>query len=1204
MNRQSKQSTDLRAQFLKRSFLTIGIMGLFILAGFSIFNYTSGRMTEMWINVAFLLLVAVAILTLRFNIKGVGVYRIICVGTGVGLYSLVLLGPRASYFLLVLPLVMFFFLGPREGMIWSTCFLFGVTALLFASEFLGSQAYPTEQAVRLLCCFLFVMFFGWNQATSHERFSSILMTKNEQLQDEQKQLKDALDRVRTTESRLEQINVKLREKTRLMETVFDNMDEGIVVVDVTGRQLLYNPSAKRISGKGMTTSQASQWAEIYGLYYPDQETLVPVDQNPLVRAMRGESVDGFEAFVRNEKRPEGGHVSGDARPLRSDENGEVEAAVLIFRDITRHKQTEERLEQTITELRDRTQLMETVFDSMSEGVVVGDPTGHLLFFNPSAERIMGMGAMDTPTDRWAETYGIFYPDGESTVPFDELPLARSLRGEATDGFEAFVRNAKRPDGVHVSGTGRPIRNRETDEVEAGVVVFRDITRQKETEARLEKTINEMRDQSQLMEAMFNSVSDGVVVTDTQGGFLFVNPIAEHIVGMGATEGPANQWSETYGTFYPDGKSLFPSDELPLAHAMRGESVNDVELLIRNQERPEGVYISVNARPLRDDAGALQGGMIVLRDITKLKETETELKQTVASLREQSQLMEIVFNSISDGVMAADENGEYLVFNSSVKRITGISPETKLSQLPEKYGLFLPDRKTPFPVDKLPLRNAIRGESTDGIDMFICNQEKPEGVYVSVSGRPLRDDSGATKGGVITFRDVTAIKEAESRLQLTAKRLQTQTHAMETIFNSISDGVVAADENGNFTIFNPSAERIVGFGNTETSPDEWSDLYGIFYPDRVTPVPTEELPLVLALNGRPSDEMEMFIRNPRVPDGVYISVSGRPLRDDSGQAKGGVIVFRDVTARMLAEEALTQAFAHGRLEVVDTILHNIGNAINSVTIGVGTLREQMSQNELARRFEALAKAVEAHRDDWIPYLQSDPQGRQVLPFILALAKDFTEEKARMKKTLDRVENRVAHIVDIVRTQKSFESAAMSRKDINLHKAVTDAVKLLQDSLAKRDIQIEIDVKHAPKEIRIQESKFHQMLVNLIKNSVEAIDDLAASNGRKGRSCIKIRSYVQGEFLVLEVMDNGIGMEGNISKIIFSAGYTTKKTGSGLGLHSTANFVIGSGGQIQPFSDGIGKGTTMRVKLRLSSVLPQTNHETRKLRNASPPPDADS
>ena len=50
-------------------------------------------------------------------------------------------------------------------------------------------------------------------------------------------------------------------------------------------------------------------------------------------------------------------------------------------------------------------------------------------------------------------------------------------------------------------------------------------------------------------------------------------------------------------------------------------------------------------------------------------------------------------------------------------------------------------------------------------------------------------------------------------------------------------------------------------------------------------------------------------------------------------------------------------------------------------------------------------------------------------------------------------------------------------------------------------------------------------------------------------------------------------------MFNAGYTTKKNGSGLGLHSAANFVIGSGGSIRPLSDGIGHGTTMRVTLRL-------------------------
>ena len=446
--------------------------------------------------------------------------------------------------------------------------------------------------------------------------------------------------------------------------------------------------------------------------------------------------------------------------------------------------------------------------------------------------------------------------------------------------------------------------------------------------------------------------------------------------------------------------------------------------------------------------------------------------------------------------------------------------------------------------------------------------------------------------MIVFRDITKAKEDEAQLERTIAELRSQTHAMETVFNSISDGVVVADENGDFTIFNPSAERIIGIGLTETGPAEWASRYGIFFPDRETSIPTEELPLVRAIRGEASDEVEMFVRNARVPEGVYISTSGRPLRDDSGVTKGGVIVFRDVTERMLAEEALAQAFAQGKLEIVDTILHNIGNAISSVTIGVGTIREQVMENELVRRLGALAETVEAHRDDLIPYLQTDPKGRQVIPFLLALSQDFAQQNAQLQKTVERVEKRVEHIVDIIRTQRSFESEAAAQKDINLQKAVADAFKLLQDSLAKRKIRIEIDVKNAPKEIRIQESKFHQMLVNLIKNSIEALDEHAQSNGFKGRPCIKIRSYVQGEFLVLEVTDNGIGIEGKNSKIIFSAGYTTKKTGSGMGLHSAANFVVGTGGQIQPFSEGSGKGTTMRVKLRFSSVAVEHRSEARR------------
>ena len=110
----------------------------------------------------------------------------------------------------------------------------------------------------------------------------------------------------------------------------------------------------------------------------------------------------------------------------------------------------------------------------------------------------------------------------------------------------------------------------------------------------------------------------------------------------------------------------------------------------------------------------------------------------------------------------------------------------------------------------------------------------------------------------------------------------------------------------------------------------------------------------------------------------------------------------------------------------------------------------------------------------------------------------------------------------------------------------------------------------------------MLVNLIKNSMEAIDELEQSRGLEAKPCIQIRAYVQEDFLNIDVIDNGIGIEEKRARIIFTAGYSTKKGGSGLGLHSIANFIIGSGGQISPLSTGFGKGTTMRIKLRLASV----------------------
>ena len=705
------------------------------------------------------------------------------------------------------------------------------------------------------------------------------------------------------------------------------------------------------------------------------------------------------------------------------------------------------------------------------------------------------------------------------------------------------------------------------------------------EVELKQTVQELQEQQQLMETIFNSVSDGIVVTNEAGEFLFVNPSAERIVGMGETDTTPDEWSETYGTFYPDKVTPFPSEELPLVHAMQGKMTDGVDLFIRNPGNPDGVFINVSGRPLQGEQDSVRGGVIVFRDVTTIKNTEAALEQTVRELQDQTQLMDTIFNSISDGVVVADEQGQFIKSNPAAEQMTGQHlEELELDRASEQYGVFYPNKEALFPLEDLPLVRAVNGVATDNIEMRVKDPALPEDIYLSVSGRPLLDEKGTLRGGVAVARDVTELKRTENQLRESIVQLEHQSQLMQSIFNSISDGVVVVDKNGQFTMFNPSAEKIAGMGAIDTTPDEWSDQYGLFLHDKVTPFPPAELPLALALKGEPTDDVEIFVRNPHVPDGLYVSVNGRPLQSKD-EISGGVAVFRDVTERVLSEEALAQAFAQGRLEIVETILHNIGNAINSVSVGINTLHQNFSDDQLVNRFSALANTLKAHQSDWVDYIENDPQGQKVLPFILALAKDFTDENEQLVKVIERVRDRATHIVDIIRTQRaSHQTSSMTQKNIHLQKTILNAVKLQQDSIDKRGIEVDVDCENAPQEIWIQESQFHQMLVNLCKNSIEAIDDLIRSGGLNETPRIGIKAYTSRDFLYLDITDNGIGIAQKNSKSIFRAGYTTKKSGTGLGLHSSANFVIGSGGKIYPLSEGIGKGTTMRIMLRSSSIMP--------------------
>ncbi|HKY37818.1 MAG TPA: response regulator [Polyangiaceae bacterium] len=152
--------------------------------------------------------------------------------------------------------------------------------------------------------------------------------------------RNVTERLRTQEA-LRKSEERLRQQSRILNSILDGIGEGVIVVDSGGRTLLFNTEAQRVLGAQARDVPPEQWAAAYGVYLADGRTVVPPAENPLVRAMHGSRKVEMEVIIKNGGVPEA-RVAIVATPLRAD-SGEVSGAIALLRDVTQKRSLEQLL---------------------------------------------------------------------------------------------------------------------------------------------------------------------------------------------------------------------------------------------------------------------------------------------------------------------------------------------------------------------------------------------------------------------------------------------------------------------------------------------------------------------------------------------------------------------------------------------------------------------------------------------------------------------------------------------------------------------------------------------------------------------------------------------------------------------------------------------------------------------------------------------